>query len=214
MNFVQVRKELEAEGWIFSSNQLSESERYTTSVLSALNRADKEIANSDRGDGVEKKRSRDEMEKENSAEISGGNFKEGDCLHESLPNIKVNTSMSVPQSILSSVSIDIEGAEYIGARLRRIFRNSTTPSDGSVVAFLPSFLNDGIPLWHVLHDDADEEDLDYEEVKRGVRVLRANLTAPEVEDEYDGEHGNDESDGEQEAPEVCILIRCFSHTYH
>ena len=36
-----------------------------------------------------------------------------------------------------------------------------------VIAYLPSVFNDGVELFHLLHDDKDREDLDLNEIKRG-----------------------------------------------
>jgi hypothetical protein len=54
---------------------------------------------------------------------------------------------------------------FIGKRVRRFFRGHPF-SDGQVVAFLPKEKNDDTePLWHILHDDGDEEDLDWQEIQ-------------------------------------------------
>jgi hypothetical protein len=57
--------------------------------------------------------------------------------------------------------------EFMGLRVRRYFR-SYGFSDATVVAYLPPDSNDGIPLWHLIHDDADEEDVEYLQLMRSI----------------------------------------------
>ena len=52
-----------------------------------------------------------------------------------------------------------EENEYMRIRVRRFFR-SYGFSDATVVGFMPAKSNDGIALWHLVHDDADEEDVE------------------------------------------------------
>ena len=49
--------------------------------------------------------------------------------------------------------------------MRRFFEGHGI-SDGTIVGFLPSHLNEGVRLWHLEHDDGDTEDLDLKQVKR------------------------------------------------
>ena len=49
--------------------------------------------------------------------------------------------------------------EFIGLRVRRFFPNFGV-TDGTISAYLPPEKNDNIPLWHIVHDDQDEEDLE------------------------------------------------------
>ena len=64
---------------------------------------------------------------------------------------------------------------YVGKRVVRNFPNSDTPRvQGRVVAWLPPEINaEGgeveQALWHVVHDDDDEEDLDHAEVQAAVK---------------------------------------------
>lgn len=55
--------------------------------------------------------------------------------------------------------IDLDQNEFMGLRVRRYFQ-SYGFSDATVVAYLPPVVNDGIALWHLIHDDADEEDVE------------------------------------------------------
>lgn len=65
-------------------------------------------------------------------------------------------------------SIDIhvmEGNEHIGSRVRRLFPNAGA-QEGTIVSWLPPGEDpEDEPLWHVVHDDGDEEDLDEDELK-------------------------------------------------
>lgn len=59
--------------------------------------------------------------------------------------------------------IDDDGADSnVGKRCRTFHHGKK--SDGTIVAFLPPDVNEGIPLWHLKHDDNDSEDLDEDEV--------------------------------------------------
>ena len=58
------------------------------------------------------------------------------------------------------------GHEWVGQRVRRFFDMSTI-SDGVVVAWLPAQADDPA-LWHVRHDDGDEEDLDENEMQSAI----------------------------------------------
>lgn len=58
-----------------------------------------------------------------------------------------------------------EGRGLMGSSMRRFFTGHPY-SEGKVVAFLSKEKNDNTePLWHIIHDDGDEEDLDWEEVQ-------------------------------------------------
>ena len=68
------------------------------------------------------------------------------------------------------------GHPYIGAAIRRFFDAGV--SDGRVTKWLPEA--EGEPaLWHVVHDDGDEEDLDEDEVRAAIKA---------IEEEADDEH--------------------------
>lgn len=200
----KVRLELEAEGWVFSLSQLVDNESYASAVLDAAMKADGvAVEEGEKAQDDDKKssnkRKHDELEKEDIH--SNRQFKHGEIIHPALPLLKANADISMSQSALGAIDVDVQGVCMIGAKIRRFFRRtSPKPSDGDVVAFLPSYLNDGAPLWHVLHDDGDEEDLDHGEVIRGMRAFGNGLTEPEVEGEFDGEDEGSE-DGGEAAPE-------------
>ena len=55
------------------------------------------------------------------------------------------------------------GHEWIGASVRRFFAGGVV-SDGEVVRWLPAE-GDDAALWHMVHEDGDEEDLEEDEVR-------------------------------------------------
>ena len=62
----------------------------------------------------------------------------------------------------------MEGNEHIGARVRRLFAKAEA-QDGTIVSWLPPGEDpEDEPLWHVVHDDGDEEDLDATELKEAL----------------------------------------------
>lgn len=64
--------------------------------------------------------------------------------------------------------------EHVGKRARRFFEAGR--SDGTIVAALPAEFNEGVALWHMRHDDHDEEDLDYEELVKAIEAYDKNIT--------------------------------------
>ncbi len=67
-------------------------------------------------------------------------------------------------------------SEFIGLRVRRYFPDHGI-SDAQVAAFLPASLNEGDPLWHLVHDDGDREDVDLLRLLRSREHLLGNLQA-------------------------------------
>lgn len=67
-------------------------------------------------------------------------------------------------------TFDARMEKRIGLRVRRFFPNYGR-SDGTIVAYLPPEVNDGVCLWHVLHDDGDREDVDINEVDQYIRYM-------------------------------------------
>eukprot|EP00939_MAST-03C_sp_MAST-3C-sp1_P001516 g1516.t1 len=62
--------------------------------------------------------------------------------------------------------------KYVGMRVRRIFDGK--PVDGIVTSYAhPKRGSGDCPLWHVRHDDDDEEDLERSEVNEAVELYRA-----------------------------------------
>ena len=57
----------------------------------------------------------------------------------------------------------LPGSEHIGKAVLKRFRNAQCV-DGDVVAFLSAAANEGVPLWHIVWSDGDEEDWDDVEV--------------------------------------------------
>lgn len=51
------------------------------------------------------------------------------------------------------------GVEHINKQARRCFPEHGL-SDGIITAVLPSECNEDVTLWHMVHNDADEEDLE------------------------------------------------------
>lgn len=73
---------------------------------------------------------------------------------------------------------------YIGMRIRRFFPNYGR-SDGIIDSYLPPHLNDGVPYWHLLHDDDDDEDVELEDMLQ----YRKNF----LEDIHKSRKNNDDS---------------------
>ena len=72
-----------------------------------------------------------------------------------------------------------EGSAWVGQRLLRRFGRGVVMY-GVVVGWLPAAENEGTSLWHVVHDDDDEEDLDAQEVASSVAAYKEN---PKEKDE-------------------------------
>ena len=72
------------------------------------------------------------------------------------------------------------GSEYLGQRVKRIFtvKGKTTHTCGVIDGWLPKEINDGLALWHVKHDDGDDEDLELHEVTRGGGGVRKAVPTP------------------------------------
>ena len=56
---------------------------------------------------------------------------------------------------------------FVGQRTRRFFPRNIY-SDGTIVGYLPAKLNEGLALFHCVHDDGDTEDLDEREAETAV----------------------------------------------
>lgn len=199
----KVKKRLEDEGWAFSKEQLMSNASYAQTVLDALVSSSGETDTPSGSESpVGSKRTLEEMEgkdetgnKSNSAVSTAVN--KGDSIFPAFPLLIAPQELDISSSAMDTIRSDAEGAEFIGVPVRRFFRGLAAPSDGTVVAFLPAYLNDGASLWHVLHDDGDEEDLDRDEVLKGIRSAENDLQSPEMEDDYDGE-GEGSENGEDE----------------
>ncbi len=99
-----------------------------------------------------------------------------------------------------------EGNQWIGARVRRSFGRGVV-SYGKVVGWLPADENDGEELFHVKHDDGDEEDLDIVEVKKAVADCEANPPA-------EGGGAVAAAAAAQEPPEPLVLPEGASRSDH
>ncbi len=224
----EVRSNLEAEGYVFSVELLGESNAFAEAVQNALTNEDVAVESTTTAAG--KKRGRDastdslfdaaEQAKESQAkrvckeESSSGadQAPEGEAsvrtpagptlIHPLLPLLEIPEGTTLSESFRNSVLADLDGASHIGRKVRRFFRSTDAPSDGVIMAFLPSFLNEGLALWHVMHDDGDEEDIDLNELIKGSRAFENDLSAPEIAGDYDGENGGSDSGSESDqAPE-------------
>jgi hypothetical protein len=69
------------------------------------------------------------------------------------------------------------GHEWIGASVRRFFAGGMV-SDGKVVRWLPAE-GDDFALWHMVHEDGDEEDLEEDEVEAAMLAYQQQL-APQL----------------------------------
>ena len=91
------------------------------------------------------------------------------------------------------------GVQYIGTRVRRFFGEGLI-SDGVVQSYLPPSRNDGVPLWHMVHDDHDEEDLDEDELKMAMEAHATDqkeapteeMSDNDVVEEGEGEEGSED----------------------
>lgn len=101
-----------------------------------------------------------------------------------------------------SVDYVSEGHEWIGRKVQRVFGRRVVL--GTVIAWAPP-ANEDAPLWHVLHEDGDEEDLDEDEVRDNLvdeAALEAARQEKAAEMEVDGEDNQvielDKEGGESE----------------
>ena len=79
------------------------------------------------------------------------------------------------------------GQEWIGSRVRRAFtgrKNGQRAGSGTITRWVPADESNPVEdpaLWHVVHDDGDEEDLEADEVRESFSLLKMH------EDEQDSE---------------------------
>ncbi|CAN0223109.1 unnamed protein product, partial [Ectocarpus sp. 4 AP-2014] len=64
-----------------------------------------------------------------------------------------------------------EGSKYLGKRVKRVFGRRV--AGATVTKWIPKESNQGLALWHLRHDDGDEEDLEEFEVKEGMAMAEA-----------------------------------------
>lgn len=90
-----------------------------------------------------------------------------------------------------------EQLSFIGRKLRRFFKGHGK-SDGIIVGYLPSAMNEGMELWRMEHQDGDEEDLDKQDVVKSTRWFDENLFE---DDEAAPAEDDEEEDDEEEVVE-------------
>ena len=103
----------------------------------------------------------------------------------------LNSNPSPQDAGVAVACSEDDGSAYLGAKVRRFYADFGK-SDGVVQAFLPGSRNDGVALWHMVHEDGDEEDLDQMELMRALRAFDANL-----QEEDNSERGDREGDAEE-----------------
>eukprot|EP01041_Mallomonas_annulata_P007822 gene7822-15997_t len=89
------------------------------------------------------------------------------------------------------------GAQLLGRRVRRFF-SGIGVSDGVLTAFLSADRNEGEALWHMRHDDGDEEDLDEPEVLSALKHFDQDLREDENKDQ-EGDDSVEDGDGDGES---------------
>ncbi|CAM9925613.1 unnamed protein product, partial [Choristocarpus tenellus] len=68
----------------------------------------------------------------------------------------------------SSVMWRTSGSEHLGKRVRRVFGRRM--AEGVVTKWVSEKDNEGMALWHIKHEDGDEEDLEEYEVIEGINL--------------------------------------------
>jgi hypothetical protein len=120
--------------------------------------------------------------------------------HTDQPLSKKRPTQQEPteESLLEEMEACQRGVSMLGRRGRRFFDNHGK-SDGTIVAFMRSGLNDGIALWHMEHDDGDCEDLDSKDLERVLAYFDSDAQEKDEndEDQHTNESG-DESNGGSE----------------
>ena len=86
-----------------------------------------------------------------------------------------------------------EGHDFIGKRACRVFNGSNTL--GTITAYLPAH-DDDPELFHIVHDDGDEEDVEHKDTKEAVE--RYDAIGEDEEDEDDDDDGSEDEDEEEE----------------
>jgi hypothetical protein len=99
------------------------------------------------------------------------------------------------QSLSEEMEDFQRGVAMIGRRGRRFFDNHGK-SDGSIVAFMRSGLNDGIALWHLEHDDGDCEDLDIKDLERVLAYFDSDAQEKDENDDEGEDKEINDSEGE------------------
>ena len=87
--------------------------------------------------------------------------------------------------------------DCIGRKVRRFFPGYGK-SDGVIIAYLPPEKNEGLALWHMEHEDGDEEDLEEMDVEK---VIRHMLCDAQQEDQNEVEEDENEVENEEGSEE-------------
>ena len=90
------------------------------------------------------------------------------------------------------------GHEWCGQKLRRFFNGQ--PSDGKIVRWLAAD-GDEAALWHMRHDDGDEEDLEEAEVAKAIAAYEQQKEAPSSMDEASADEQQQEEEEERNSEE-------------
>jgi hypothetical protein len=121
---------------------------------------------------------------------------------------KGKRSEAEEERLMTEIESYQQGLSVIGRRGRRFFDNHGK-SDGTIIAFLRSGLNEGLCLWHMEHDDGDCEDLDDKEVEKVLAYFDNDAQEGDEEDQsHSGDSGpsedemseEDDSDEDEESP--------------
>ena len=142
---------------------------------------------------VEKKEERKEEKKEEMKEERKGRGKRGREEIETVEVIEKKIEKEEVKDVEKEIEKDVEKKNddyveqmnYIGMPLRRFFKGHGK-SDGVIVGYLPSERNEGMELWRMIHEDGDEEDLDYNDIIKSIRWFNLNL----YEDDEINNNGN------------------------
>lgn len=116
----------------------------------------------------------DEMEEVNVSDDAVGDVGKADAEQHSEENEPPTDALA--DSWLS------RGHRWVGRRVRRFFDVSDGFLDGTIARWLPAS-GDDAALWHVVHDDGDEEDLEAYEVRAALIALEKKWKKEPSEEE-------------------------------
>ena len=81
-----------------------------------------------------------------------------------------------PSRTQAPLAWQYHGHPWLQRRVRRVFGSDVV--DGKVVAYIPAGPHEDEPaLWHVMHDDGDEEDLEEGDTREAIRTHEMALSA-------------------------------------
>jgi hypothetical protein len=94
-----------------------------------------------------------------------------------------------PQSTAAAAASAQQPHEFVGKMVRRFYHGRK--SDGKVVAYLPpDEKEEAQALWHMVHVDGDEEDLELDEVTKAIELYEKNVDEVDEEEEEEVEEDN------------------------